>query len=453
MGEVPECDTRCVEKIIVSESNEIAITHGPYISLLGLSDDKSGDTSRFDIFRAGEEHSFDSVQYIDAHKLIAIDPSGQMIVIDTAANYNRPVPTSKFGINPAGDATVTAKDGKQIGVNLHSGYSHTTPIGPVVGTYSASVPAKQSMRGKLFQSDNVVISQQFIGAAGGTISDEPPPPGYRWGPDAGGFVALWELNSRKLIVRDRCQDPNVGSHTLISISPDGAMSVAAQGSIICRWQLPSGNRLPNIDLAGNRDYKSGRHTAPPVVDQISLGGGYIVVLPHPGSKVYTIEAATGRRREVPGAFTIAAMASNGRSLALLDNDGILTIMSVSPFVEIRKINTQGRVAQLAWSPDSSQIAIWAGDGTLQVVDPASGLQTLPPIFESEDKVLGYSYGAELSWASPQVVILNRGFRLKTVDLLQHPYWKKRMCNTASGLTESQWRANVSPSIPYRDPCA
>jgi hypothetical protein len=68
-------------------------------------------------------------------------------------------------------------------------------------------------------------------------------------------------------------------------------------------------------------------------------------------------------------------------------------------------------------------------------------------------VLGYSYGAELSWASPQVVILNRGFRLKTVDLLQHPDWKKRMCNTASGLTESQWRANVSPSIPYRDPCA
>ena len=87
------------------------------------------------------------------------------------------------------------------------------------------------------------------------------------------------------------------------------------------------------------------------------------------------------------------------------------------------------------------------------MDPASGLQTLPPIFESEDKVLGYSYGAELSWASPQVVILNRGFRLKTVDLSQHPDWKKRICSTASGLTESQWRANVSPGIPYRDPCA
>ena len=77
----------------------------------------------------------------------------------------------------------------------------------------------------------------------------------------------------------------------------------------------------------------------------------------------------------------------------------------------------------------------------------------PPIFESEDKVLGYSYGAELSWASPQVVILDRGFRLKTVDLSQHPDWKKRMCATASGLTESQWHMKVSPSIPYRDPCA
>jgi hypothetical protein len=420
---------------------------------LGLSDDKSGDTSRFDIFRAGEEHSFDSVQYIDAHKLIAIDPSGQMIVIDTAANYNRRVPTSKFGLNPAGDATVTAKDGKQIGVNLHSGYSHTTPIGPIVGTYSASVPGKQSMRNKLFQSDNVVISQQFIGAAGGTISDEPAPPGYRWGPDAGGFVALWELKSRKLIVRDRCQDPNVGSHTLISISPNEDMLVAAQGAIICRWQLPSGNRLSNIDLAGNRDYKNGKHTAPPVVDRISLGGGYIVVLPLPGSKVYAIEAATGRRREVSGAFTIAAMASNGKSLALLDDDGNLTIMSVSPFVEIRKIDTQGRVAQLAWSPDSSQIAIWAGDGTVQVLDPASGLQTLPPIFESEDKVLGYSFGDQLSWPSPQTLILNRGFRLKTVDLSQHPDWKKRICATALHLTEPQWRTNVSPSIPYRDPCA
>jgi hypothetical protein len=374
-----------VEKIVVSESNEIAITHGPYISLLGLSDDMSGDTSRFDIFRAGEEHSFDSVQYIGAHKLVAIDPSGQMIVVDTAANYNRRVPTSKFGINPAGDATVTAKDGKQIGVNLHSGYSHTTPIGPVVGTYSASVPVKQSMRGKLFQSDNVVISQQFIGAAGGIISDEAPPPGYRWATNEGGFVAFWELNGRKLILRDRCQDPNVGSHTLINISPNEDMLVAAQGAIVCRWQLPSGNRLPNIDLAVSRDYKS--RDRPPVVRQLSLGRGYIAV---PGSKIYTIEAATGDRREVPGAFSNAAIASNGESIALLDDEGILTIMSVSPPVEIRKIDIQGRGAQLAWSPDSSQIAIWKNDGTLQVVDPASGLQTLPPIFESEDNVLGYS---------------------------------------------------------------
>ena len=442
-----------VEKIVVSESNEIAITHGPYISLLGLSDDKSGDTSRFDIFRAGEEHSFDSVQYIGAHKLVAIDPSGQMIVIDTAANYNRRVPTSKFGINPPGDATVTAKDGKQIGVNLHSGYSHTTPIGPVVGTYSASVPGKQSMRGKLFQSDNVVISRQFIGAVGGIVKKadlDDLPTGYRMLSD-GGLVALWDLNSRKLIVRDRCQDPNVGSDKLIRISPAEDMLVAAQGAIICRWQLPSGNRLPNIDLAASRDFKSAKDS-PPVISRLSLRRGYIAV---PTSKVYTIEAATGRRREVSGAFSSAAIASNGESLALVDDDGILTIMSVSQPMEIRKIDIQGqgRGAQVAWSPDSSRIAIWKNDGTLQVVDPASGLQTLPPIFESEDKVLGYSYGAELSWESRQVVLLNRGFRLKTVDLSQHPDWKKRICSTASGLTESQWHANVSPSIPYRDPCA
>jgi hypothetical protein len=74
-------------------------------------------------------------------------------------------------------------------------------------------------------------------------------------------------------------------------------------------------------------------------------------------------------------------------------------------------------------------------------------------YRSEDNVLGYSYGKELAWASLQVVILNRGFRLKTVDLSQHPDWKKRMCATASGLTESHWRANVSASIQYRDPCA
>jgi hypothetical protein len=443
-----------VEQIAVSKSNEIAITHGPYISLLGLSDDMSGDTSSFDIFRAGREHSFDSIQYIGAHKLVAIDPSGQMIVIDTAANYNRRVPTSKFDLNPAGDAAVTAKDGKQIGVNHHSGYSHTTPIGPVVGTYSASVPAKQSMRGKLFQSDDVVISQQFIGVAGGIVKKadlDDLPAGYSMSSD-GGFVALWELNSRRLIVRDRCQDPNVGSSKLISISPDEDMLVAAQGAIICRWQLPSGNRLPNIDLAVSRDFKSVRDS-PPFVSGLSLGRGYIAV---PSSKgVYTIEAATGRRREVPGAFSSVAIASNGESLALLDDDGILTIMSVSPPVEIRKIDIQGqgRGAQLAWSPDSSQIAIWAHDGTLQVVDPASGLQTRPPIFESEDKVLGYSFGAELLWPSPQTLILNRGFRLKTVDLSQHPDWKKRICTTASHLTEPEWRKNVSPTISYRDPCA
>jgi hypothetical protein len=438
-----------VGNIAVSKSNEIAITHGPYISLLGLSDDMSGDTSRFDIFRTGQKHSFDSLQYIGAHKLVAIDLSGQMIVIDTAANHNQRVPASKFDINPAGDATVTPNDGKQIEVSHNSGYSHTTPIGPVVGTYSASVPGKQSMRGRLFQSDNVVISQQFIGAAGGIISDKPPPPGYRWATGEGGFVALWELNSRKLILRDRCQDPNIRSHTVIKISPNEDMLVAAQGAIVCRWQLPSGNRLPNIDLAGNRDYKEGRGT-PPVVRHLSLGRGYIAV---PSSEVYTIEAATGHRREVPGAFSSAAIASNGESIALIDDDGILTIMSVSPSAEIRKIDIQGRGAQLAWSPDSSRIAIWKNDGTLQVVDPASGLQTLPPIFESEDNVLGYSYGDELSWRSPRIVILNRGFRLKTIDLSQHPDWKKRICTAASGLTESQWRANVSPNIPYRDPCA
>jgi hypothetical protein len=245
----------------------------------------------------------------------------------------------------------------------------------------------------------------------------------------------------------------VGSDKLISISPDEDMLVAAQGAIICRWQLPSGNRLPNIDLASNRNYKSSKYTPATVVTQISLGGGYIVVLPRPGSKVYAIEATTGSRREVPGAFSIAAVAGNGKSLALLDDDGILTIMSVPPFVEIRKIDMQGRGAQLAWSPDSSQIAIWTGDGTLHVVDPASGLQTLPPIFESEDKLLGYSFGDELSWRSPQTLILNRGFRLKTVDLSQHPDWKKRICATASGFTESQWHANVSRDISYRDPCA
>jgi hypothetical protein len=85
-----------------------------------------------------------------------------MIVIDTAANHNQRVPASKFDISPAGDATVTAKDGKQIEVNHNSGYSHTTPIGPVVGTYSASVPGRQSMRGTLFQSDNVAISQNSL---------------------------------------------------------------------------------------------------------------------------------------------------------------------------------------------------------------------------------------------------------------------------------------------------
>ena len=330
-----------VEKIVVSESNEIAITHGPYISLLGLSDDKSGDTSRFDIFRAGEEHSFDSVQYIGAHKLVAIDPNGQIIVIDTAANYNRRVPMSKFGINPAGDATVTAKDGKQIGVNLHSGYSHTTPIGPVVGTYAASVPGKQSMRGKLFQSDNVVISRQFIGAVGGIVKKadlDDLPTGYRMLSD-GGLVALWDLNSRKLIVRDRCQDPNVGSDKLIKISPDGTVLVAAQGSIICRWQLPSGNRLPNIDLAVSRDFKHSRNS-PPFVSELSLGRGYIAV---PSSKVYTIEVATGIRREVPGAFSSAAIASNGGSLALVDDDGILTIMSVSNPLKSERLTSKARV--------------------------------------------------------------------------------------------------------------
>jgi WD40 repeat protein len=315
------------------------------------------------------------------------------------------------------------------------------------------VPGEQSMRGKLFQSDSVVISQQFIGAAGGIVKKadlDDLPAGYRMVSD-GGFVALWELSSRRLIVRDRCQDPNVGSDKLISISPGEDMLVAAQGAIICRWQLPSGNRLPNIDLAVSRDFKSVRDS-PPLVSQLSLGRGYIAV---PSSKVYTIEAATGRRREVPGAFSSAAIASNGESLALVDDDGILTIMSVSLPAEVRKIDIQGqgRGAQLAWSPDSSQVAIWKNDGTLQVVDPASGLQTLPPIFESEDNVLGYSYGKELSWASSQVVILNRGFRLKTVDLSQHPDWKKRICATASDLTEPQWRANVSASIPYRHPCA
>jgi hypothetical protein len=438
-----------VEKIVVSESNEIAITHGSYISLLGLSDDRSGDTSRFDLFKAGQEHSFSTIRYVGAHTLVAIDPNGQMIVIDTAANFNRRVPASKFDINPAGDATVTADQGKRIEVSHHSGYSSTTPIGPVVSVYSASLPGDQSMRGKLFQSDNVVISQRFIGAAGGTISDEPPPTGYRWGSNAGGFVALWELNSRKLILRDRCQDPNVGSDTLINISPNEDMLVAAQGAIICRWQLPSGNRLANIDLATTRNYKSHRES-PPVVSQLSLGGGYIAV---PSSKVYIIEAATGNRREVPGAFSSAAIANNGEYLALMDNEGILTIMSVSPPVEIRKIDLQGRSAQLAWSPDSTHVAIWKDDGTLQVVDPATALQTLPPIFESEDNVLGYSYGAELSWPSPHIVILNRGFRLKTVDLSQHPDWKKRICAAGSTLTESQWRADVSPSMPYRDPCA
>jgi hypothetical protein len=438
-----------VEKIVASKSNEIAITHGPYISLLGLADDRSGDTSRFDLFRAGQEHSFSAVSYVAAHTLVAIDPNGQMIVIDTAANYNQRVPASKFDINPAGNATVTSQESKKIEVSHHSGYSHTTPIGPVIGTYSASVPGEPSMQGKLFQSDNVVISQQFIGAAGGIISDRPPPPGYRWATNEGGFVTLWELNSRKLILRDRCQDPNLGSHTLIKISPNENMLVAAQGAIICRWQLPSGNRLPNIDLAVSRDFKKGSE-ALPVVRQLSLGHDYIAV---PSSKVYIIEAATGSRREIPGAFSSAAIASNGESLALLDDDGILTFMSISSPVEIRKIDIQSRGSQLAWSPDSSQVAIWKNDGTLKVVDPVSGLQTLPPIFESEDNVLGYSYGDELSWPSPRIVILNRGFRLKTVDLSQHLDWKKRICATASGLTESQWRASVSPSLPYRDPCA
>jgi hypothetical protein len=96
-----------VEKIVASKSNEIAITHGPYISLLGLADDRSGDTSRFDLFRAGQEHSFSAVSYVAAHTLVAVDPNGQMIVIDTAANYNQRVPASKFDINPAGSATVT----------------------------------------------------------------------------------------------------------------------------------------------------------------------------------------------------------------------------------------------------------------------------------------------------------------------------------------------------------
>jgi WD40 repeat protein len=267
----------------------------------------------------------------------------------------------------------------------------------------------------------------------------------------GGLVALWSINSKRLVVRDRCQDPNVGSDKLISISPDENMLVAAQGAIICRWQMPSGNRLPNIDLAGSRDYKNVRDS-PPAVNQLSLGGGYIAVTLL-GSKVHMIEAATGIRREVPGAFSSAAIASNGKSLALINADGILTIMSVLPPVEIRKIDIPGRGVQLAWSPDSSQIAIWKDDGTLEVVDPSNGLQTLPPIFESEDKVLGYSYGYELSWPSQRTLILNRGFRRKTVDLSQHPDWKKRICATAGEVTESQWHANVSPTVPYRDPCA
>ena len=131
-----------------------------------------------------------------------------------------------------------------------------------------------------------------------------------------------------------------------------------------------------------------------------------------GSKVYTIEAATGIRRKVPGASSSAVLASNGESLAHLDNDGNLIIMSISRPAEVRKIDIQGRVAPVAWSPDSSQVAIWKADGTLQVVDSASGLQTLPPIFESEDNVLRHEGGVELSWPSPRIVILNSGFGLR-----------------------------------------
>ena len=95
-------------------------------------------------------------------------------------------------------------------------------------------------------------NNSLVRLAGAIVGLEPLPPGYR-GRSDGGLVALWELNSRKLIVRDRCQDPNGGSDKLISISPDEDMLVAAQGAIICRWQLPSGKRLPNIDLAVSRD--------------------------------------------------------------------------------------------------------------------------------------------------------------------------------------------------------
>ena len=129
------------------------------------------------------------------------------------------------------------------------------------------------MRGKLFQSDKCChVPDNSLARLAGLSRKQPLTTyrhGYRMLSD-GGLVALWELNSRKLIVRDRCQDPNVGSDKLISISPDEDMLVAAQGAIICRWQLPSGNRLPNIDLAVSRDFKSAKDS-PPVVSRAQFG--------------------------------------------------------------------------------------------------------------------------------------------------------------------------------------
>jgi WD40 repeat protein len=390
-------------------------------------------------------------------------------------------------------ATATATDERSVAVELHTGRTQAGSPGPTTRTFSTSLPDRLTAQDNLFQPDKVLLSRHFIGVTGGVLfnsSHNKAPAGYRMSSNVHGVVALWNRDTGDLVIRDWCEtDTDHGLPPIVSIAADEQRLVLGLGLKLCRWNLPSRARLNDVVL---NDLPSTQKDIPDsgALSYLASSKAFLAanIRNEKSTQSYIVDESgaqissfTGMSRLSPDGKTLAKAdaervrlsspivkgptltltlnsevqtlewSPDSKLLSTSEADGTLKVFRASDGVELNHIDLEKEMGSFAWSPDSSRIAVW-GAGIVRVFDARNGLDVLPPIRDSRAAIDGYSEG-DLLWPAANILVLDRGFTVKLVDLTTQMEWKPRICSGAQPMSYSRWNDEISDVIPYRDPCA
>lgn len=451
-----------INEIAAVDSRRVVINHGDTITLMDVI---TGQT--YPLYNGLQNPPLYELVRIDTGRFVAVDTGGRVVVADTAAVRNELLSASVYDLGRDG-TSAESEPGSAIEVRQYASPPAAEPRS-VIQTYRRPVPEKFPTQRYDYLPYALATTANYVATVGAMVDPD-------GGESSKNLVTTWNTSSESPIIEDTC-GPGQGDNVIARVTLDNQLLLVGGGSTICRWKLPSGERLKDTDLS---KLARGDEGIPNIVDLIE-GGKSALILTTALDSVYQtarlLDVTTGILREVKGGVIDAAMSSDGVALALVDVSGQVSIFDTATMTAIGSFTVQKGASKLAYSPDGATLAVWSLENqALRFVDAVTGVDQGPARVDPQDGLRNF-YLFHLRWVTDDSLVLDFGGRdgyrpqneedaqdeedtetagrgrFELADLSGQPTWKQEICATAPKLDETAWSEEIGADVPSVDPCS